>query len=272
MSALPLSRPPSRLRWRTFPSFQRVQAMNTGGFFGLSGREMLDAERAAERALRAAAYHMGVADQALIGQQRARSASLVLADGGAAEATRGAGVAGTGAPAPARRARRSSTNLHAAQTFLWACQSRRRTGRRRTRRARTLARRRRLAAHARLPQQRRKERGSASRRRRGELAALQLFAFTGVSGQPPSAFSLFAFGCVRELRLSSMPLQQLRPRCGCPDRCIPAERSRAARCALTCVRRCAMLEPRARSVALHLSCFTVMENSVGSQCHVRACS
>ena len=64
--------------------------MNTGGFFGLSGREMLDAERAAERALRAAAYHMGVADQALIGQQRARSASLVLADGGAAEATRGA--------------------------------------------------------------------------------------------------------------------------------------------------------------------------------------
>ena len=57
--------------------------MNTKSFFALSGNEFAQAERAAERSLRAAAYHMAAADAALVGQQRARSASLVLEDGGA---------------------------------------------------------------------------------------------------------------------------------------------------------------------------------------------
>ena len=54
-----------------------------GGFFTLTGTDFAAAERAAERSLRAAAYHMAAADAMLVGQQRARSASLVLEDGGA---------------------------------------------------------------------------------------------------------------------------------------------------------------------------------------------
>ena len=51
--------------------------------FGLSGVDFANAERAAERSLRAAAYHMAAADAALIAQQRVRSASLALEEDGA---------------------------------------------------------------------------------------------------------------------------------------------------------------------------------------------
>lgn len=57
-----------------------------GGFFTLTGTDFAAAERAAERSLRAAAYHMAAADAMLVGQQRARSASLLLEEGGARSA------------------------------------------------------------------------------------------------------------------------------------------------------------------------------------------
>jgi hypothetical protein len=256
LSALPLSRAPSRLRWRTFPSFQRIQAMNTGGFFGLSGREMLDAERAAERALRAAAYHMGVADQALIGQQRARSASLVLADGGAAEATRWAGVACAGRPhlrdAQGGRPltsllrRRSSGPAEAGGGLGEGARSAREHAL--------------FGGGSRLTPGSRSSGGRNAARLRGGGGVSLLRCSSLLT--PASRDSLFAFGC-NSFGLGADVI------CGCPDAFQLNAREQAT-CALAFRRRCAMLEPRARSVVLHLSCFTVMENSAGLRCYVRA--